>query len=334
MQTHSAGRQPSAWGIFLTIATLACVQSQVFALAGPLKSPKGIAHSGGYPHVAQQKVVAALETEGCKFVKGSFVNWVSYLNYEGDARSLSRMLAAMSECPGFTVNITFKKLDGFDWHVTHDPAQRRLDVAINPLSKRIDLEQLQLPPIKAPDIDHTPILEPPKQLDVPERILEKDKKQGNASPVKDGAVVSLESRARAGLVMDIDGDTGKLLPLQRYTSFGGCDWVFEDVGDGYYAIKNRFTGQYLDVLGERFGAVVMAEYSALHGCDWRPVQLKNGCFKLVNRYWTAVRGKQIVLDIDGQSNKLIVAPYSDWGGGCDWKLESRSQASDGNRTGL
>ena len=291
---------------FVVLAVLALSTfhaKQVHALADGLKSPNGIAISTDYPAAAQIKLRAALDRKDCQFVGGRFVNWISMLRYEGHTEALNGMFADLAECPGVTVTTVFRKIDEkCDWSVVHNAHGNSFEIQINVRSKRIDLEGLKLPAAKGPAIGRVKVKGP---------------------LISDGSIVSLTNRATKELCIDIEGETGKLMPLQPYTGLGGCDWVLRDVGKGYFSIQNRHSLGYLDVNGDKAGPVGLAEKHTPggHGCDWRIVNFKNGHYKIVNRFWTDKKGKEIVLTIDKKAMPVL-APYAE-GGQCDWKVERR-----------
>lgn len=87
-----------------------------------------------------------------------------------------------------------------------------------------------------------------------------------------GGHYSFENWALPGLVLDIDGATGKLM-LAKYTPGGGCDWLLRDRGNGYFSLENKFLSgrgkakRFLDIDG-RNGKLMLEPYTT-PGCDWR-----------------------------------------------------------------
>lgn len=140
--------------LIVAAATLLMMSTTpALALRGKLHTAAGIAFSSSYPEHAQKQVQTALQTDGCKFIDGSFINAVSTLNFGGDTPSLNRLLGELAECPGTTVAVSFKKIEHeCDWRLVHDAHANRFDITVNLNSRQVNIEELVIPSAQGPDL--------------------------------------------------------------------------------------------------------------------------------------------------------------------------------------
>jgi hypothetical protein len=144
--------------------------SDVFALAGKLDRP-GISipvveRDGESVHDPVVKAIdEVLKRKDWTFAGGYFVNWSTWLRYQGDAEELSAFLKALSEIDGARVTVTFARdsgkaisapLEGADadadwqWSVSHVNLEENATLVVVTIylgENGVDLEDVVFPPI-------------------------------------------------------------------------------------------------------------------------------------------------------------------------------------------
>jgi hypothetical protein len=106
-----------------------------------------------YSEADYKALKAVLERSDCKFLGGAELNAASSLRYGGDTTALNRFIAALSLCPRLTVHVNFyrPRTPGVecDWMVTQMAPSSELVVRVNLASENVNIEKLNLPPVKA-----------------------------------------------------------------------------------------------------------------------------------------------------------------------------------------
>lgn len=81
-------------------------------------------------------------------------NGKTTLRYSGDTTSLNRMTGLLAECPGVTVEVSFKKLDeACDWQIIHEIRSNLFRVIVNLKSETVQLEELTIPTARGPKLE-------------------------------------------------------------------------------------------------------------------------------------------------------------------------------------
>lgn len=120
------------------------------ARKGVLKRADDIAFRAQYPETSQQKVRCALTQTGITFLEGHWTLISSTLKFAGDTKSFNNLLASLNACDETTMKIGFEKLDAStDWIITHLTGANHFHIVVNSQSKRIRLNELEIPPIPA-----------------------------------------------------------------------------------------------------------------------------------------------------------------------------------------
>ncbi|MCA9060575.1 MAG: hypothetical protein KDA85_18820 [Planctomycetaceae bacterium] len=129
------------------VIVMCCVTtSTTSAIVIVLKSPRNLPFSLSTSRDAHNRLVLALQDDGCRYLRGVSVNAISTLSYQGQTEGLNRQLQSLAGCPGTTVVVSFEKMEeSCDWQITHDCRTMELCATINLDSRSIDLEELKIP---------------------------------------------------------------------------------------------------------------------------------------------------------------------------------------------
>ena len=125
-----------------------------FAVAGQLTSPS-LALPSEFPMAVRTNILAALSLPDCKFAGGEFVNSTTRMWYEGDTKALNLLLRQLAKCDGVVLAISFVQGIGVDpdasWLIQHSGlsgSANRISIQINLDSKKVQLQDLEIPDIK------------------------------------------------------------------------------------------------------------------------------------------------------------------------------------------
>lgn len=123
-----------------------------FAAAGKLTSPS-LSLPSEFPLALRTNILAVLSNPEYKFAGGEFVNATTRLWYGGETKALNRFLGELATCDGVILSISFVQDVGEDpeagWRVQHsgnNPNRFSIQISLN--SKKIQLEDLEIPDIK------------------------------------------------------------------------------------------------------------------------------------------------------------------------------------------
>ncbi len=142
--------------LILLCAALAVAAPQALALSRLLGEPELF-----FPQGYDQKKVASmhgvLQDKQFRFLTGHTSFWPAmepkdlsyptFLDYDGDTKSLETFLDKLAKLKGVNVKLSFsRKMERGSWRVTYShSAPDTLSVAVNLKAESIDLEELQVP---------------------------------------------------------------------------------------------------------------------------------------------------------------------------------------------
>jgi hypothetical protein len=147
-----------ALGVLVLLATSA---TTAFALSRELHEPE-VFWPKGFDEKAAHAVTAVLKDARFKFKSGLISYWEpkfeTTLAYDGDTSSLNAFVAALAKVNGVNVKVTFakdlsKETHGYPpagaWWVqyAHD-APNDVIVRVNLADPKLDIEKLELPPVR------------------------------------------------------------------------------------------------------------------------------------------------------------------------------------------
>ena len=145
-------KRPILWA---GIALLAVGASfRVLAMAGELQKPS-LAFPAEIRPETRERLLTIISDPACKFLRGTFINANTTLDYGGPTEALNHLLERLAACDGICVHVTFT--GGTDaaftgtadasWTLRHSGwgAPNRIEVQVNPASGHIQLARLEIP---------------------------------------------------------------------------------------------------------------------------------------------------------------------------------------------
>ena len=142
------------WMIVTLAVTLVSIPGPVFGIVAGISSVRNISYSSCGPRERDFVFIRALETEGCRFLGGIWVNGRSTLGFSGDTKALNLMIHHLSECPATRVTIDFQEFKTTsDWKIVHKSGIQKFSVTVNLCSPLVEPNQVKIAEADRPELE-------------------------------------------------------------------------------------------------------------------------------------------------------------------------------------
>lgn len=145
--------------VAVVVSSMFCLtMAPAFAIVVQLSSASQVVFSSEYPEHARDKVRDALAVNNSGFIDGVTNMRKTTLNFAGDTSAINEMLLKLTKCPAAIVSVTFRNIEHkCDWRLVYATDDNKFHAIVNLRSDQIDLENLEIPSSKGPDLIRQPL---------------------------------------------------------------------------------------------------------------------------------------------------------------------------------